>query len=50
MVECYASHLGIVVVLSQKGHPIAFFKEKLSGFKRHHSTYDMEFYSVIQAL
>lgn len=30
--------------------PIAFFSEKLNDAKRHYSTYDVEFYAIVQAL
>ena len=38
------------VVLIQEGRPIAFFSEKLNEVKRKYSTYDKEFYAIIQAL
>lgn len=45
-----AFHVGIGGVLSQEGHPIAYFSEKLNDAKQKYSTYDKEFYAVVQAL
>ena len=37
-------------VLSQEGHLIAFFSEQLNDAKRRYSTYDKEFYAIVQSL
>ncbi|XP_076940379.1 uncharacterized protein LOC143609533 [Bidens hawaiensis] len=37
-------------VLSQGGRPNAYFSEKLTGAKLRYSTYDLEFYAVVQAV
>lgn len=48
--HCDAPKLGIGVVLSQKGRPIAYYSEKLAGSRGRYSTYDVEFYAIVHAI
>ena len=48
--RCDASGIAIGAVLSQDNMPVAYFSEKLNDTKEKYSTYDKEFYAVIQAL
>lgn len=45
-----AFKLGIRAVLSRRGLPIAYYSKKLTGVRSWYSTYDVEFYAVVQAI
>lgn len=45
-----ASKVRIGVMLIQSGNLVAYFRVKLSGSKLNYSTYDVEFYVLVQAL
>jgi hypothetical protein len=47
---CDVSHTGIGGVLSQQGHPITFFSEKLNEVKSRYSTYELELYAMVQSV
>jgi hypothetical protein len=49
-VRCDASGFSVGVVLRQDNRSIAYFSEKLNETKMKYSTYDKEFYAVIQVL
>jgi hypothetical protein len=49
-VRCDASGVVIATVLNQDNRLVTYFNEKLNETKRKHSTYDKDFYAIIQAL
>jgi hypothetical protein len=48
--QCNPSGIGIGGVLLQKGKPIAYFSEKLSGLCMNYSTDDKELYALVRLL
>ena len=48
--KCDASGFAVGTILSQEDRPIAYFSEKLNEVKVKYSTYDKEFYAIIQTL
>jgi hypothetical protein len=50
VIETYACEIGFGAVLSQEGHPIAYFSKGLSPTNQKLSTYEKEFLAVMMAV
>ena len=48
--KCDSSGVAIRVVLSQEDMPIVYFSEKLNYAKQNYSSYDNDFYVIVQAM
>ena len=48
-IEIDASDYDIGAVLSQQGHPVAYYSETLSDTVHKYPTYEKEMYSIVQA-
>ena len=46
-IDCDAFVIGIDVVLSQDGHPIAYYSEKNSDARKKYSTYELELIALV---
>ena len=49
-VKCDSSGVAIDVVLNQEDRPTMYFSEKMNDAKKKYSTYDQEFYAIVQAM
>lgn len=49
IIECDRCLTGIGGVLTQEGHPIAFYSEKLGDGRRYWITYEVELYAIVRA-